>query len=147
MTCDPLKVCHRIYQKRPLHCRDHQENSDDHLDDHLARPLLLVPLRQRQQIRQPLRHLDEVHQIHLDDLRLDEVHQFRLFLGQLHLDHLDEVHQIRLDDRRDLLLVYLDHLAEHLLVEVRQLRRRLVLDQPCLRKMDCCPRVVAVALR
>jgi hypothetical protein len=111
-----LKVCHRIYQKRPLHCRDHLVNSGDHLDDHLARQLLPVPLRQRRQIRQPLRHLDEVH-------------------------------QIRLDDRRDLLRVYLDHLDEHLLGEVHQLRRRLVLDQPCLRKMDCCPRVVAVALR
>ena len=147
MTCDPLKVCHRIYQKRPLHCRDHLVNSDDHLDDHLARQLLLVPLRQRRQIRQPLRHLDEVHQIRLDDLRLDVGHQIRQFLGLRHLGHLDVGHQIRLDDRRDLLLVYLDHLDEHLLGEVHPLRRRLVLDQPCLRKMDCCPRVVAVALR
>jgi hypothetical protein len=136
-------ACHLIYQKLLPHFRDHLVHSHDHLDEHLVRPLL--PALLRQQIRQHLGHLDAHHQIHRDDLPLGEVRQSHLVLRPLHLGHLVLVRQIHLDVRRDLPLVDLDHLDEHLLVEVRQLRCHLVLVQRHLKKMDCYLRAGAAA--
>ena len=145
LTYDPLTGDRQTYQKLLLRCRDHLVNLDDRLDVHLVRRLFLeLP---RQQIRlDHLRHLGEVHQIHLDDLPLDEVHQIHLVLRLRHLVRLDEVRQIRLDVRRDLQLVDLVRLDVHQLDEVRQLRcchldERLVHRM----KMDYFPRAVAAA--
>ena len=152
LTYDPLTDDRQTYQKLRLRCRVHLVHLDDRLDVHLVRRLFLeLP---RQQIRlDHLRHLAEVHQIHLDDLPLDEVHQIHLVLRLchlvLHLCHLvrlDEVRQIRLDVRRDLQLVDLVRLDVHQLDEVRQLRcchldERLVHRM----KMDYFPRAVAAA--
>ena len=123
LTYDPLMVGHQTYQKLRLHCRDHLVHLDVRLDDHLVRRLHLELLLPRQQIRLGhLRHLGEVHQIHLDDRQLGEVHQIHLteFLG--HLRHLGEVHQIHLDVRRDLRLVDQVRLDVHRLDEAPQLR-------------------------
>jgi hypothetical protein len=137
----------QTYQKLRLRCRVHLVHLDDRLDVHLVRRLFLELLLPRQQIRlDHLRRLGEVHQIHLDDLPLDEVHQIHLVLHLRHLVRLDEVRQIRLDVRRDLQLVDLVRLDVHQLDEVRQLRcchldERLVHRM----KMDYFPRAVAAA--
>jgi hypothetical protein len=137
----------QTYQKLRLRCRVHLVHLDDRLDVHLVRRLFLELLLPRQQIRlDHLRRLGEVHQIHLDDLPLDEVHQIHLVLRLRHLVRLDEVRQIRLDVRRDLQLVDLVRLDVHQLDEVRQLRcchldERLVHRM----KMDYFPRAVAAA--
>jgi hypothetical protein len=118
----------------PRYCRGHRLNSDDRLDALLE----LLPERHLVHLLQQSRHqhlLDEVHQNHLDDLRLGEVRQNRL--DDLHLGglgHLDEVHQNHLDDLR---LGDLDHLDERQLDEVLQLRRRLGEVLHYLKRMDC----------
>jgi hypothetical protein len=144
---DPLTDDRQTYQKLLLRCRDHLVHLDDRLDVHLVRQLHPVLLLPRQQIRLGhLRHLGEVHQIRLDDLPLDEVHQIHLVLRLRHLVRRDEVRQIRLDVRRDLRLVDLVHLDAHQLDEVRHLRC-CYLDEHLVRqmKMDYFPRAVAAA--
>jgi hypothetical protein len=147
LTYDPLTDDRQTYQKLRLRCRDHLVHLDDRLDVHLVRQLRPVLLLPRQQLRlDHLRHLDEVHQIHLDDLLLDEVHQIHLVLRLRHLVRRDEVRQIRLDVRRDLRLVDLVHLDARQLDEVRHLRC-CYLDERLVRqmKMDCFQRAVAAA--
>ena len=89
----------------PRYCHGHQLNSVDRQDDLLE--LLLV--RHLAHLLQQSRHqhlLDEVHQNHLDDLRLGD-------LGHLDEHRLDEVLQLR--HRLDVVLRYLKKMDCYLL--------------------------------
>ena len=135
-------VCRQIFRMRLLCCRDHQLN----LVVHLACPLVLHLERHlvHPHLRIHHRHLlDEVHQIHRDDLHLVVVHQSRL-VDLRRLVHLDADHQSHRDDLR---LDGLVHLDEHPLDAVLPLRRRQVVVLHCRMKMDYCLRVVGAELK
>ena len=137
-------VCRQIFRMRLLCCRDHQLNLVVHLACHLVLRLERHLVHPHPRIHH--RHLlDEVHQIHRDDLHLDVVRQSRR--DDLRLDDLVHPVEVHRNHRDDLRLDDLVHLDERPLDEVLPLRRRQDVVLHCRMKMDYCLRAVGAVLK